>query len=93
MKDEGVRKGVPDLCLPVPMWGRYTDDGQIDWYHGLFIEMKKEKGGTVSKEQKEWIELLKKQGYRVEVCKGYEAAVKVLEDYLNPNLLYGNNEN
>lgn len=68
----GCKKGVPDLFYPVPMNG----------YHGLFIEMKKKVGGTVSAEQKAWIKALKMFGYRVEVCKGFEEAKKVLSDYV-----------
>ena len=73
-KAEGVKAGVPDLFLPVPR-------GE---YHGLFIELKRQAGGRLSDEQKEWIPALQAQGYRVEVCKGWEAAVKVIEDYLGP---------
>ena len=72
LKAQGVKKGVPDLCLPVPR-GKF---------HGLYIEMKRQKGGTLSLDQKEWIARLKNQGYRVEVCKGFQEAANVLEDYL-----------
>ena len=68
----GVKAGVPDLFLPVARGD----------HHGLFVEMKREKGGRVSAEQKSWIELLREQGYRVEVCKGAEEAVSVVLDYL-----------
>lgn len=68
----GVRKGVPDLCLPVPR-------GE---YHGLFIEMKTEVGRT-SKEQEWWGHELLEQGYFWEVCHGWESAVRVLEWYLS----------
>ena len=71
-KAEGVKAGVPDLFLPVPHGG----------YHGLFIELKRQAGGRVSTEQKEWIEKLREQGYRVEVCKGWEAAAEVIKEYL-----------
>jgi hypothetical protein len=83
MKAEGVKRGVPDIFLPVPSWGRYTNEGKVDWYHGLFIEMKRRKRGSLSKYQKEWIEKLREQGYRVEVCKGWEEAIEVLKDYLS----------
>lgn len=58
MKAEGVRRGVPDLFLPVPrgLW------------HGLFIELKAGRN-TASPEQKEWIARLSAQGYRVEVMR------------------------
>lgn len=72
LKAEGVCAGVPDLTLPCARQG----------YHGLYIEMKAEKG-TVSKPQKEWIAKLKAEGYRVEVCYGFESAIKVLQDYLS----------
>ena len=71
-KAEGVKAGVPDLFLPVPR-------GES---HGLFIELKRLEGGSVSKEQKEWIAQLREQGYRAEVCKGWEAASRVLLEYL-----------
>ena len=47
----GVKKGVPDLSLPVPR-GRY---------HGLYIEMKND-AGRASQEQKWWGERLTAQG-------------------------------
>ena len=72
LKAQGVKPGVPDLCLPVSRGG----------YHGLYIELKRQKHGTLSLEQKEWIERLIVQGYRVEVCHGFQEAADVIEDYL-----------
>ncbi|RJX19015.1 MAG: VRR-NUC domain-containing protein [Desulforudis sp.] len=71
LKAEGVKAGVPDLCLPVPKNG----------YHGLFIEMKAP-DGRATPSQKAWQRLLTAYGYRAEVCHGFEAARKVIEDYL-----------
>ena len=68
----GMRKGVPDLMLPVPMHG----------YHGLFIEMKA-KNGRLSPEQKNWISALNTFGYLAVVCKGWEEAKKKLEEYMH----------
>jgi hypothetical protein len=73
MKAEGVKAGVPDLFLPV---ARVT-------YHGLFIEMKRRKGGRVSDEQREWIGNLLANGYAVEVCRGWEEAKDAIENYLD----------
>ena len=70
MKNEGQRKGMPDLCLPVAKKG----------YHGLYIELKK-KGGRVSPEQREVIARLNANGYLAEVCFGAEAAIELLKDY------------
>ena len=51
-------------------------------YAGLFIEMKRRRGGVVSSEQKAYIAELRAEGYRVEVCRGCAEAFAVLEDYL-----------
>ena len=72
LKKEGVAKGVPDLCLPVPRGG----------YHGLYVELKRQRGGRVSPEQKAWIESLNSQGYRATVCYGATDAIKVIESYM-----------
>lgn len=72
MKAEGTKPGIPDLFLPVARGP----------YHGLYIEMKATKGGSLTKAQKAVIPLLEEQGYRVEVCKGMEKAWGVLMDYL-----------
>lgn len=71
-KAMGVKAGVPDLCLPVAR-GKY---------HGLYVEMKTEKGRT-SDAQDWWGERLLEQGYFWEVCHGWESAVRVLEWYLS----------
>ena len=71
LKKEGVKAGVPDLCLPVPRGG----------WHGLYIEMKAPKG-TVSERQKWWIEALRKQGYCAVVRYGWEAAKDTIIRYL-----------
>ena len=71
MKGQGVRAGVPDLCLPVARGNE----------HGLFIELKVA-GGRVSDEQKKWLKALSGQGYRAAVCYGWMEAVKATCAYL-----------
>lgn len=71
MKAEGVMSGVPDISLDVARGG----------FHGLRIELKAP-GGTISKEQRSWIEKLNRHGYRAIVCVGWEAARKAIEEYL-----------
>lgn len=73
LKAEGVRAGVPDLCLPYPAGG----------WHGLYIELKAP-GGAATPEQREWLARLRAAGYRAEVCVGWQAAAFVLTEYLNP---------
>ena len=72
LKAEGVKLGVPDMCLPVSR----------SIYHGLFIELKKLKGGVLSKEQEHWINWLNEQGYYAMVCRGWEEAREILIWYL-----------
>ncbi len=72
LKREGVRAGVPDLCLPVPSRG----------YHGLYIELKYGKNKP-SENQKKWITNLRNQGYAAEVCYGWVEASETICRYLN----------
>jgi len=59
LKAEGVSAGVPDLFIPA--WG-------------LWIEMKRIKGGSVSPEQKDWMSYLELNGYKCFVARGAEDA-------------------
>lgn len=72
LKKEGLKAGVPDICLPVPR-GRY---------HGLYIEMKAT-GNKLTDSQAQWLEMLDKQDYYTAVCYGWEIASKVITKYLN----------
>lgn len=74
LKAEGVKPGVPDLCLAYPSNG----------FHGLYIEMKRLKGGRLSDEQKDWRNRLTSAGYAVHVCEGWEIAQRVIVEYLTP---------
>ena len=81
MKDEGVKKGVPDIFLPVPM--TYLNEGQVvGMKAGLWIEMKAGKNKT-SPDQDWWIGKLRDMGYRVEVCYSAEDAIKIIKEYLD----------
>jgi len=82
LKAEGVKPGVPDLCLPYPV----TVDESIYFYHyhGLYIEMKsKEAKGRVSPEQKKWLEYLEGVGYKVNVAWSANEAIQIIEAYLH----------
>lgn len=75
LKRQGVKAGVPDVCLPVPSSGR----------HGLYIEMKYGKNKPTEK-QRAWLTALKNQGYAVAVCYSWEQAQTVICKYLHINL-------
>lgn len=72
-KRMGLVSGVPDICVPIPRGG----------FCGLYLELKRLKGGVLSDNQAYWIEALRNQKYRVEVCRGADAAIEVIEDYFN----------
>lgn len=76
MRAQGLRAGVPDICLPVPS-GRYT---------ALYIELKRRQGGRVSEAQAGWIGALNRVGCRAVVCRGWEEAREEIERYLGGRL-------
>lgn len=71
LKMQGVKAGVPDLCLPV---------ARGKW-HGLYIELKAGRNKTTQL-QDMWLEKLREQDYVAEVCYGWRQAAEVLEKYL-----------
>lgn len=71
LKLMGVKKGVPDLFLPVPI-GKYS---------GLWIEMKTENGKPLE-EQMWWQTELTKQGYMAVICYGWIMASRTITDYM-----------
>lgn len=72
LKAQGLRPGVPDVCLPVPNV-KYT---------ALYIELKRRKGGWVSEDQRGWIAALNRAGCRAVVCNGWDEAREEIERYL-----------
>jgi hypothetical protein len=71
MKSEGLKAGVPDVCLPVARRG----------FHSLWIEFKM-KGKRPTPEQDAWHEYLTQQGHRVAVCRDAQDAIRVVRWYL-----------
>ena len=71
LKSEGARAGVPDVALPVSRQGK----------HGCYIEMKWGRNKPTPS-QAWWIDRLRNEGYRVEVCYSCQDALDVLVDYL-----------
>ena len=72
LREEGVKAGVPDICLPVARGG----------YHALYIELKRVKGGRVSEEQRAWLNALNRAGNLAVVCRGWNEARDVILEYL-----------
>ena len=71
LKRQGTKAGLPDICLPV---------ARSDC-HGLYIELKSEKG-RLSDNQKTWLTELEMQGYETAVCYSYESARDKILSYL-----------
>lgn len=71
---EGVKKGVPDIFLPVPR-GKF---------HGFFIEMKRQGApkSTIKPEQHAWAVYLRGQGYAHGFARGWRVAAMAIADYL-----------
>lgn len=68
LKVEGVSRGVPDLHCP-------------EWR--LWIEFKRQKGGSVSVDQKAWHKYLTEIGDIVLVCKGAVQGVNLVREVVN----------
>lgn len=75
LKLEGVEAGIPDVFCAVPAGD----------YAGLWLEFKTPRG-SLSRDQREKITLLREAGYRVEVVRDPQVAEQIVEEYL-----YGSN--
>ena len=81
-KRAGMDSSWPDLFLAVPVRKECCEGWLLEHTCGLFIELKRLKGSTASPGQKAMHELLRAQGYRVDVCNGADVAIKCIKDYL-----------
>jgi hypothetical protein len=73
LRRQGVKAGVPDIFLPCARNG----------FHGLYIELKRQKGGRVSVDQKKMLLALNEQGYKAVVCNGWEEARNTITEYMS----------
>src|SRR5262249_36249391 len=67
----------PDLCLPVARKG----------WHALYVEMKRQKGGRLSADQRWWHWRLREQGNFVVTVAGAERGIEWVERYLGAGTL------
>lgn len=71
LKAQGLKSGVPDVCLPTAHGG----------YIGLYIEMKV-KPNRPTENQKNWLRALRVAGHLTAVAYDWEEAKNLIEDYL-----------
>ena len=71
LKRKGVKAGYPDVAI-------YEPRGE---YHGLFIELKSEKG-RITEEQAHWIRMLKVRGYKVHTTNSLDEFLHIVDEYL-----------
>jgi len=69
-KAQGMLSGVPDLFLPLPKNG----------HHGLYIEMKSEKG-RLTENQQWFLSNAESLGYKTTVCYSAKEAIDAIEAY------------
>lgn len=70
---EGVKGGIPDVCIPIPRKG----------YCGLYIEFKKA-GGSPSEEQRIFLNTLASMGFRCYVFNCLKTAKAFTVQYIEP---------
>lgn len=73
LKRMGVQAGVPDLCIPIAR----------GIYHGLYIELKRAKGGAIRDTQLYWIDMLNQNGYLAHIAPGCDKAIDIVLNYLS----------
>jgi hypothetical protein len=73
LREEGLQPGTFDYILPVP---------QSSSVPGLWLEMKRTRGGTTSKDQIEFADRMRSFGWQCDVAKGSREAQGIIEEYL-----------
>jgi hypothetical protein len=79
LRKAGMKKGKPDINLPIARGG----------YIGLWIELKRQGGPNPAEAQVIWLRRLAGAGHLAVCCKGADAAISVIEKYLNGKLIKG----
>lgn len=78
-KKQGVLPGVSDYFLAVP----------ISIYHGLWIELKRQKIAKpqVTRTQKQWLDQMKNMGYASGIAYGALEAVEMVTKYMDGDFI------
>lgn len=86
LKKLGVKAGVSDIFIPVPVLSCTNGSENINdlndvIYCGLWIELKSKKG-KLTKMQNEFFNKMNKMRYITKVCYSFEEAKNVIQNYL-----------
>lgn len=81
LKKMGLKPGASDLFLAKPVQLEPDHRPQL-WYHGAWFEMKRIKRSSTSSDQVAFLLNMRKEGYYVDVCKGFDAFRASLTNYL-----------
>lgn len=74
LREQGLLPGAFDYILPVPILRLGCP--------GLWLEMKRTRGGIVSEEQKKFAARMVQLGWRCEIAKGWVEASSIIQDHL-----------
>lgn len=74
LKSMGLKAGIPDMFLAIPMNG----------FSGMYIEMKT-KTGRLTKEQKQYSIILQEIGYKWVLCRSQQEFKKEIDEYMKHN--------
>lgn len=73
LKAQGVKSGVPDVLV-------FSPPPNFPGSRGVAIELKRVKGGTLSTEQKNWLDNLANLGWIAQCCNGCGDAIDLLRE-------------
>ncbi len=73
MKAEGLRSGIPDLCLAIARQG----------FHSFYLEMKYGRN-TETQAQTDVLTYLSRAGFKTATCFTADIAIKMIEEYMDP---------
>jgi hypothetical protein len=79
LREQGLHPGAFDYILPVPVLR-----SGLRFCPGLWLEMKRTRGGTVSEDQKKFMSSMQQLGWQCEIAKGWIQATRIIEAYLDP---------
>lgn len=72
LRATGLRAGVHDTFTPY----------RVPGFSGLYLEVKSLEGDNGTKEQREWLELMRAQGFQAVICKGADDCFDAWKAYV-----------